>query len=241
MILQGTLSVHLVPVGYEVERVCDPIIENDGDHAVLFRHEDQSENGEKCMRLVTEKLSDNGIEYDIRDTHFFELYDCLGEMRTQIDEYEEEDIFVNISTGSKITAVAGMMACMATGTQPYYVRAEGYSAEVITEGRGEIIPLSAYPVGLPDKQYLKVLEFLSSEDAVYKKDVIEYVKEEDLPLLSGYSRQQLKNQYEPVNKEIIEPLKERGFVETQRYGQGKKVKLTEEGETTLQGLQYLLD
>lgn len=241
MVLQGTLSIHLAPVGYEVDRVCGPIIESDGDHVVLFRHEEQTEKGEKCMQLVTERLSDNEIDHEIQETHFFELYKYLGDIREQIDQHEGEDIFVNISTGSKITAVAGMMACMATGTQPYYVRAQEYKGEVITEERGETIPLSAYPVGLPDKQYLKVLEFLCTDETVYKKDIIEYVDDEDLPLLSGYSRNQLKNDYKPVNEEIIEPLEKRGFIEIHRYKQGKKVELTEDGQKTLEGLRYLLD
>ncbi|PSP32480.1 hypothetical protein BRC64_06585 [Halobacteriales archaeon QH_10_67_22] len=49
-----------------------------------------------------------------------------------------------IASGSKVTAIGGMIACIATGATPYYVRAERYAAETdgdVAEGIREVTQL----------------------------------------------------------------------------------------------------
>lgn len=169
------------------------------------------------------------------------MYDILWTIIETVDSHIGDEIFVNLSTGSKITAISGMIACMGTGASPYYVRAEGYSGETISTGVKETVNLPAYPIGLPDQQYLEVMEFLSEKDSVAKKEVVEFVQDADFPLLSKYNRNQLRNMYEPVDREILDPLRERGYIRVQRAGQGKQVWLTDDGEKTLEIFRYMLE
>lgn len=241
MSLKGPLNIHIAPMGYETERVYHPAIENEADFVVLLIHRNQTDKGADCQDRVEEALDEEGIEHEEKTCDFFDLYSSLWAIAELVDGHSEEHIWVNLSTGSKITAISGMIACMATKARPYYVKAEGYRGETISEGVKETVPLSVYPIGLPDRQYLEVLAFLDEHGDVAKGELVEFVRDEDFPLLSQYNRQELKNLYDPVNKEIIEPLLERDLIDEQRRGQEKRIGLTGDGEKTLKVFSYMLE
>ena len=241
MTLSGPEDVHIAPQGYETERVSKPAIEYDADRVVLLVHDEDTEKGIDCLDTVTELLEAEKIPVEQKTCDFFDLNRTLWTFAETVQTYSEENLFVNLSTGSKITAIGGMIACMATGATPYYVMADGYHGETIAEGAGKAVSLNAYPIGLPDEQYLEVLRYLENQGQIAKGQVVEFVQEEEFPLLSKYDRQEIKNLYGPVNKEILAPLEERGFTEEQRRGQEKQVWITEEGEQMLELFSYLLD
>jgi hypothetical protein len=150
-----------------------------------------------------------------------------------------EAVSVNFSTGSKITVMAGMLAYMATGATPYYAMVEEYPGETVSVGYRDTREFPAYPVGLPDRQYLEVLQYLDEHGSASKKELIEFTRE--LLLLSGYTRQQERNEYAPLNTEVIDPLRDRGLVREQPIGAERRLKLTEAGEDMLKLAAYLLD
>lgn len=239
--LDRTQQVHIAPQGYETERIYKPPTENNADKVVLLLHEEKTDNGDECQARVEEALSEAEIPYERKECDIFDMYGVLWAIAEAVDEHVGDEVFVNLSTGSKITAIGGMIACMGTGAKPYYVKAEEYSGETISKGVEDTVTLSAYPIGLPDRQYLEVMEYIQQgEDSVAKGDVVEFVQDEEFPLLSKYNRQELKNMYKPVDREILRPLRDRGYIEEQRCGQEKRVWLTEDGEKTLEIFQYLL-
>lgn len=241
MSLERSRSVHIAPQGYETQRVYEPVIEHDADIVVLLLHPKRTNQGDDCKHEVESMLSEANIKCETEDCHFFDLYATLNAIARVIDRYSSEDIFVNISTGSKITAVGGAIACMASDAQAYYVKAQGYEGRTISTGVDEPMPLNLYPIGLPDSQYLEVMRFLRDNDEVIKKDVLAFVQEHDFHLLSRYSRSEIKNSYGPVNREILDPLEQHGMIKQQRIGQGIRVGLTEVGEKTLEVFDYLLE
>lgn len=186
-------------------------------------------------------LEEAGIETQTEKCHFFKLYETLNAIARVIDQYSGDEIFVNISTGSKITAIGGAIACMATDAQSYYVKVKGYEGRTISTGVDESVPLNLYPIGLPDNQYLEIMRFLKENDAVIKKDVLTFVQDNDFQLLSRYSRKELKNSYGPVNREILDPLEQHGIIKQQRIGQGIQIRLTDVGEKMLDVFDYLLE
>lgn len=121
------------------------------------------------------------------------------------------------------------------------MKSEGYHGETISKGAKETVALSVYPIGLPDRQYLEVLAYIDEHGNVAKGELVEYIRNEEFPLLSRYNRQDLKNLYPPVNKEILEPLLERELIEEQRRGQEKRIWLTEDGEKILKVFRYILE
>lgn len=240
--LDRTQQIHVAPQGYETERIYKPPIENNADKVVLLLHEEKSENGDECQTRVEEALAEEEIPFEYKECDIFDMYGALWAIAEIVDEHIDDEIFVNLSTGSKITAISGMIACMGTGAKPYYVKAEEYSGETVSKGVDDTVTLSAYPIGLPDQQYLEVMEYIQqAEDKVAKGDIVEFVQDAEFPLLSKYDRQELKNMYKPVDREILQPLRDRGYIKEQRRGQEKRIWLAEDGEKTLKIFQYLLE
>lgn len=239
--LQGSQRVHVAPQGYETERIYVPIVENEADQAVLLTHTESTQKGDECLETVTAKLEDADISYDCRKCDLFDMYATLWAFAKTIDRYDRDDVFVNLSTGSKITAISGMIACMGTNAYPYYVKANEYTGETISKGVKDTVQLSAFPIGLPDRQYLEVLEYLDENGPVAKKDVVEFTQDQEFPLLSSYNRQDFRHLYKPVNREILDPLEERGYIDIQRRGQSKQIKITNEGKETLKIFRYMLE
>jgi CRISPR/Cas system-associated protein Csm6 len=57
--------------------------------------------------------------------NIWDLFDCLQTCKKIIREEEEQDgknihIYINVSTGSKVSSIAGTLACMIWKGTPYY-------------------------------------------------------------------------------------------------------------------------
>jgi len=178
----------------------------------------------------------------------FELADALETILAVIRNRNSEDIIrVNISAGSKITAIAGMLACMFTAADPYYVVPEGYDEpdegseyETVSHGMNDIKSLPAYPVTEPDLQLIEVLSFIQEEQpesgpaGVILKDIGQYLLEHDLPVVQASDKnpEEVDDIYPMIN-EIVDPLIHRGFVRKKRFDGGTHVRTTSEGEEML--------
>lgn len=97
-------------------------------------------------------------------------------MSRQIDDHAD-DVYVNVSAGSKITAIAGTIACMATGATPTYARPdygpddERVPDEPLHEAVAETFSLPTYPIGRPSREHVAVLQFVAVSTAGREKYV----------------------------------------------------------------------
>lgn len=119
---------------------------------------------------------------------------------------------MNVSVGSKIQAIASMMACMMfkdmATIEPYYVVPEKYNTTLLeekrnqeTEGMKDIITLPEYKIEIPDKEE-------RSDQAAYMA----------------------------LNKNLIEPLMDWKFISVEKMGSRHIVSLTDEGINALRFL-----
>ncbi len=238
-------QVHIAPQGYERERVYKPAIDNQADKVILVEHVGDSETDEgeiskaqECRSEVQRELMQHDISFNVEECDFFDVTSVAMVIAELAHANCGGDTFVNVSTGSKLCAIGAMIACTATEAQPYYVPAEGYIGETITTGVKPSQPISTYPLSLPHEQYLKVLRYVDEQGSVIKRDIVEFAQE--LPLLSEYDRKQERNMYEPVTEEIIEPLVEQRYLSEMQLRGKVEYELTEEGESTLEILSYLV-
>lgn len=235
--------VHVAPVGYENDRVVLPAIELGADRIILLEYEDETDHPSYIAR-IHERLDEAGIPHECVGCDIFDFYGSIGAVAEAATRYRDEDVYVNLASGSKITAIGGMIACMATGATPYYVRAERYAAETecdVAEGVRDITELPTYPMEHPDRQHVAVLDYLDEEDGARKRDVIEFGIEANLPFIADHDAANAKSEYRLLDSHIARPLEARGDITIEDVGRSKRLRLTEAGRNTLRAFSYLLE
>lgn len=199
--------VHIAPQGFEDERIYRPALKRDADIVILIGHDDSDETARRCRERITEALEEHDITVENEITcDLFDLADALETILAVIRARNPDDIVrVNISAGSKITAIAGMLACMFTGADPYYVVPDGYDEpdegaeyETVSHGMADIKSLPAYPVTEPDRQLIRVLSFIEDEQpdegpsGVLLKEIGQFLLENDLPVVQASDKTQMR-------------------------------------------------
>jgi hypothetical protein len=194
--MKTPLRVHICVVGYELDRISQAAIDQKADKVILITQEERDSGREYFLenkRRLCEKDIDVKEEYvdDIRD-----LSHLLKVIKKAIDnEDKENNIFINISSGSTLSAIAGTISSMMFAKErnifPYYVRPKEYNQgkndgsglNPQTEGIEEITSIPTFQMQLPSKELLIVLKYLKeeaeNEHIVTKKDLIDFSKENE--------------------------------------------------------------
>ncbi|MCI4367499.1 MAG: DUF6293 family protein, partial [Thermoplasmata archaeon] len=123
--------VHVAAVGFEVERVTDAILTERADRVYLLTksHDDAAA---PFVHEIRRRLaaSRRPIDIRVRPAEIWDVFGTLAELRRIFEDERRVDrhatgvvpIRVNVSTGTKITAIAGTLACMLWRGEPYYVQ-----------------------------------------------------------------------------------------------------------------------
>ena len=235
--------VHIMPVGYEYERIVQPAEKFRADVVVLIGHEEDAEgsDGDEHLTNAIEALESLGVEIEARECDIFDLYSSMGAIAESIAEHEDDEVFVNVSTGSKVTAIAGMIASMVLESTPYYVRAKDYEND--PDDIEEFTELPTYPIDAPDAEQVDVLQFIDrfsmQQGPPTKGDVIHFSEQFNLDYVSRNVAG--KGKYRLLDTHIVEPLKEREYIEESKQGRNKILSLTDDGRAALEAFQWLVD
>lgn len=232
--------VHVVPLGYEHDRVVEAADDYRADKVILVRHTDD-DPGSKHISDVVDSLENLNIGYQLDSCDIFDLYDSIGTIGDIISEHDSDEVYINISAGSKITAVAGFIAGTVTDTTVYYGKAEKYDGT--PSGFESAFQLPHYPIDAPDKQQIITLTVLHelSERNIHptKGDLIHIAMQNHLEFTQRNVDE--KGLYRLLGTQILEPLSEYGYVESYKDGRSKRVKLTEQGEGAYEAFKSLID
>ena len=235
--------VHLMPVGYENDRIVLAAERFRADRVVLLEYDDETDHP-SYVETVRERLDGRGIDHESVGCDIFDFYDCIGTVAELATRFGDHDVYVNLASGSKVTAIGGMIACMATGSTPYYVRAERYAAESdgdTAEGIREVTELPTYPMESPEPQHVAVMDYVAREDGARKRDLITFGEEAALPFIADRDAANRKSEYRLLDSHVLDPLRENGYVTVRERGRSKLVELTENGRNTLRAFGYLVE
>src|SRR6266516_5684286 len=135
------LRVHVAPVGFEVDRIILPAVDMKADIVWLIEHNKPNVDEEhQFVKSIRDKLKQARIECLQTEADRIDLFDILRALRIIILKEKGNSILVNVSVGSKIQAIASMMACMMfkdiAMVKPYYVVPEKYTSPVKQETEG---------------------------------------------------------------------------------------------------------
>lgn len=248
--------IHISPLGFERDRVVLPAMEYKADQVLLLEHDEPADEKPWYHDELKEDLRDAGIEVRSIQCDIFDLYTVLGQIAELITQHAEDEVYVNLSTGSKISGIGGMIACMVTRDEanvtPFYVTAEGYNPDVeadekpVSYGMAGISELPTYPIQGPSRDEIVMLASIAEQEAVTKKQLIRQARW----LVDRFRRNAEEKDIEPgddpfqgeyrlLDTHVLDPLGERGWIEITEVGRSKEVSITPEGRNTLRAFEYL--
>lgn len=255
--MKGSLfrkRVHIAPVGFEIDRVVMPLVEMKADKVWLILKKDVKEKIEKpYLDKIYRELDREKIEYKVERSNIVDLFDALDIYRKIIEIEQTNEIFINVSTGSKIQAIAGMMSSMMFKTddisiESYYVEPMSYTVELdegqqMTTGCKNIYPLPNYKIDRPESKLVETLEIIERykregiQGRISKKDLINECKQRGLIQVKKESRNQQAAEHSQLNKKLIDPLIAWGLVKKDGKGITGRIMITNEGKNMLRFLQ----
>ena len=172
----------------------------------------------------------------------WDLYECIKKYREiiQKENKEKNHVYVNISTGSKITSIAGMLSCMSWGAIPYYVHvaypSPKESKKIPLMKIKNIYDLPVYEINKPPSTNLKILKILNENKKKMRKSSLiaalenEGIIEQKESPGSKFTIHAKHSQLRAILATMENVWK---FVEIFAHGKQSDVILTEQGEKAL--------
>ena len=226
--------VHIVPVGFEVERITEPLATERADRVYLVTRDDH-DAAAPFVEEVVRRLKRASWPVDVRvvGTDPWSVFETLAVYRAIFEEERRTarsapgvlPIRVNVSTGTKITAIAGTLACMLWNGEPYYVQVSRswYSDRTprvrsVHDVVERIEPVNVYELRAPSRELVEVLEALQRRGGTLRKR--ELLRELGLDQGSpdGAPATSPQAQHGRLRRRL-EPLEQRwGFIRTEATG-----------------------
>lgn len=248
--------VQIVPLGFEYARLKEPILHWKADVVVAIEYAESDREIPFLSALVDELDQNERIELDRRECDLFELYDALGTITEAITDYEMDDVYVNLSAGSKITAIAGMIACMASGASPIYARpdygpdGEQIPDEPLHDEVAEVFELPTYSIDRPMNMHIEFLAHIEAGttaethgryQGVPKKELIEFAIDQEFDFAVKSETTSQKGYYRLLDRHVIVPLVEHGYIEIEKVGRQKFASLTSDGKNVLRAFRHFIE
>ncbi|MDE1727423.1 MAG: hypothetical protein KGH89_09210 [Thaumarchaeota archaeon] len=241
------MRVHIAPVGFEIDRIVIPAIKERADKVWLLIHDMASEDKAGAYREKIEKeLKKNNIKFEIAKADRLDLFKIIKSVKEIILKEKANDIYVNVASGSKIQAIACMMACMIFNTKnnvkPFYAEAEKYAA---FEGKQQSIGwkrnigLPAYEIQIPKPELVTALKIIREHGGkITKKEMAKLADDAKIITVGAREENFEQARFASLDKNIIQPLADHWkFVEVEKVGRNRWIKITESGS---QAAEFLI-
>lgn len=232
------LRVHIVPVGYDSTRITVPLLSKKADKVYFIRHVKDKKS--RYYDFITGKLKNSGIEIHEEFVDIWDLFKCIEKFKEIVNLEKDNHVYINVSTGSKISAIAGMFASMLLqNVEPYYVHIEYPSQEspatIKKQVVKESIELPVFGINQPQKTFLTVLEILSKYDKMKKSKLIEELVGKGVIKQKGTTERDFTPQAKHSQlRAILDPMERNwDFIKIEGKGRGSKVKITPQGNFAL--------
>ena len=244
--------IHIAPVGFEVDRIVLPAIRYKADKVYLLVHNDKSEDkaGDYILRVIKE-LKAAKIETEKVFVNWRDVESITKEARKLFLSLSDNDIYVNVSSGSKNHSIALDRAIMTldrdqqTNIHEFYAESESYEGfkpgnSQLSKGVRETKEIPKRQMVLPGKRLLGAMiiihDYNENEKGcsrTCKKDhehIKKKIKKKQLAkaCIEKGILQQAGNILTSLDKNIIQKLKnEWDFIEIEKIGQSYYVGLTD--------------
>jgi len=242
----ANLRVHVAPVGFEVDRVIIPAKNMKADKVWLLVHDNPSEDkGLPYVERIQTQLKKMKINVEISRVNRLNLFQIIRAVKEIIEKEKDNDIYINVASGSKIHAIACMMASMIFNEKhnikPFYAEAERYAAfegKQQSFGVKHTMPLPTYEIHKPRSELVKALKIIKEHGGkIRKKEMAELAEQNGLISVHAKEENFEQARYASLDKNIIQQLVDNWkFVEVERVGRNRWIKITEAGSNAAEFL-----
>jgi len=246
--MQPIEEVHVVPLGYEHDRILSPIREHDADRVYLLAAAHQDRHLTPYQEALVEELEADSRAVAFRETDLADIYDVLAVVTTVAAEHAEDVVRVNVSSAGKLAAIGSAIACMATDATAYYVHVEEHVPDLEsnprTRGFKEAEVLPSYPIEAVSYDQVAVLDYLAETNTdaytAKKSDLIEFAEAAELSFMTEADPANDKAKFALLNANIVDPLESDGYIAVEAVGRQKQIELTETGWNVLHAFRHKL-
>ncbi len=235
--------IHIAPVGFEVDRVVQPILRMRGELAYIVANLPAEDQASTFRTEVLRQLKARRVKTKVCHAEIFDLYTTIRLILHLLRRHRQEDSFVNVSSGSKVQAIAGLIAAMLAqhegiSVTPYYAEAEAYvppAGKPISEGCTNIREMPRLHLQTPSSDLIVALEILGEKPMTKSALAIRLAKRaildssklaEDGTPKDESSRVSLQV---AADQRVIRRLLEWDFASVKRSGNKAIVTLTDDG------------
>lgn len=99
--------VHVAPFGVERDRIVRPAVEYGADKVVLLDYLPESVPARPALDELTDGFEEQGIDHECRSPTITDIFDALAAVGAAIVDHADDEVFVNLATGSKPVAIGG--------------------------------------------------------------------------------------------------------------------------------------
>ena len=243
----ATFRVHIAPLGFEIDRIMVPVKETKSDKLWLLIHEKTAEDKSgPYLEKIKKECKKINVELQIAYADRLSLFKAIKTIKDIIEEEKGNYIYVNVASGSKIQAIACMMACMilkgCDNLQPFYAEPESYAAfegKQQSFGVKDTIPLPTYEIQTPKPKLLEALKIIAEQKngKITKKEMAQIADEKEIITVKAEESNYSQARFASLDKNIISPLEnEWKFIEIEKIGRNRWIKITEEGKNAAEFL-----
>jgi len=235
----ANLRVHIAPIGFEIDRVVIPAKKMKADKVWLMIHHNPSEDkAGKFIENIKKQLNKEKIKVELARHDRLDLFKIIKSIKEIVEKEQGNDIYVNLASGSKIQAIASMMACMMfnqnNSIKPFYAEAErypGFEGKQMSYGVKNLMEIPTYDIHTPKLELIKALKIIIDQNGrLRKKDMAELAEKENLITVTARKENYTQARFASLDKNIIQPLVEEWkFAEVEKIGRTRWVKITQEG------------
>jgi len=234
------LRVHIAPLGFETDRIVLPAIEMKADKIWILIHNDPTQTNDlPYLEEIKKRLKQKKIIFEIMKLNRLNLFSTIKTIREITETETENSYYINVSSGSKIQAVACTMASMMFNQNdnliPFYVEPEKYfpfNGKPQSTGMKLIRDIPQYDIQIPDEKLIKALEIIEKNDGkISKKDLAEKADSAKIIEIGAKDKNYEQARFASLDKNIIQPLKDKwGFIKEIKIGRTRWLVITEEGK-----------
>ena len=236
----ATFRVHIAPLGFEIDRIIIPLKETKADKLWLLVHEKTADDKSKpYLEKIKKECKKMKVELKISYADRLSMFKIIKSVKEIISEEKNNYIYINVASGSKIQAIACMMACMilkeCKNIQPFYAEPETYAAfdgEQQSFGIKDTIPLPTYEIQIPKPKLLEALKIVqqAKNQKITKKEMAIIAEEKEIIIINSEDENHSQARFASLDKNIIQPLKDEwNFIEIEKIGRNRWIKITQEG------------